>query len=589
MRRFAAVALTSLFAALAPSAIADLTVVPPVLQIFGSVTNAARPVANALVIALNLQDLGAIQTYTSLDGSFKLPSMPAGVYKVIAVKQGLKPAIATVVPGKALQHVKLSMQNEKKAGTSSNDEMWEIRASLPPDILHEVDMVLAASSLPDYRLPRLRGQMVSMTAVGDQPDTPMSAQTSVGVQSRLTDSWQLGVRGNIHRIDDPTDSNGGSFGTTAAQSSVMSMELRSADNDAYRLASTKSFWRLRSDSPQTAEADVRSHNFEWQHGNANFHVRYFAQENLFASVPNGSDLIEVAGGTTLMQTRHSDLGVSLRVTQENVRGAPQALQRTADFTTTGSYGVLPELLLRYGVSSRVGLTGTELAPRTGAEWKFGKDSALVATGMYKVMDSSRDVSSLPSVVIWSEDGRVLTRYTYSFGIISGDENASHLSAIATVTAVESPLRMVVSDGTEQFWDGLYIDSGDIRRDLRISYRRDLGNKVAIDVSTSAGEATPSHGGAAKVYITGDVQSIFFPTGTSLIISYRGIDQPQAAHADYRSERVNVRMAQSLHLPLDLKVLLGVEVARAENSPYLLDTLEPNGASRKYVGGLAVNF
>ena len=112
MRRFASLALASLFAALAPSAIADLTIVPPVLEIFGNVTSAARPVANALVIALNLNDLGAIQTYTSTDGTFRLPSMPAGVYKVIAVKQGLRPAIATIVPGKAAQRVKLAMQNE---------------------------------------------------------------------------------------------------------------------------------------------------------------------------------------------------------------------------------------------------------------------------------------------------------------------------------------------------------------------------------------------------------------------------------------------------------------------------------------------
>lgn len=588
MRRFAAVALTGLFATLAPSARADLSVVPPVLEIFGNVTNAARPVANALVIALNLKDLGATQTYTSTDGTFKLPSMPAGIYKVIAVKQGLKPAIATILPGKPYQRVKLAMQNEKKPVVTTDDEMWEIRASLPPDILHEVDQVLAAASLPDYRLPRLRGEMVSMTAVGDQPDTPMSAQTSLGVQSRLTDSWQLGVRGNIHRIDDPTDATG-SFGTPAAQSSVMSMELRSNENDSYRLASTKSFWRLRGDTPETAEADVRTHNFEWEHGDAKVQVRYFAQENLFASAP-GSDLIEVSGGTTLMQTRHSDLGVSIRVQQESVRNTSLPEQRMADVTTTGSYSVVPALLVRYGVSSRVALTGTEVAPRTGAEWKFGKKSAFVVGGMYKVMDSSRDAATaLPSVVVWSEDGRVLPRYAYSFGIVSGDENSTHLSAIATVTAVESPLRMVVTDGSEQFWDGLYIDSGDVRRDLRVSCRKDLGNKLAIDVSASGGEATPAHGGAAKVYVTADVQSIFFPTGTSLIISYRNIDQPQFNRGDYRSERVNVRMAQSLHLPLDLKVLLGIEMARAANSPYLLDTFDTDGTSRKFVGGLAVNF
>ena len=53
--------------------------------------------------------------------------------------------------------------------------------------------------------------------------------------------------------------------------------------------------------------------------------------------------------------------------------------------------------------------------------------------------------------------------------------------------------------------------------------------------------------------------------------------------------MNVRVAQALHLPLDLKVLLGVEVVRAANSPFLLDTVDPDGVTRKYIGGLAVNF
>ena len=49
------------------------------------------------------------------------------------------------------------------------------------------------------------------------------------------------------------------------------------------------------------------------------------------------------------------------------------------------------------------------------------------------------------------------------------------------------------------------------------------------------------------------------------------------------------MAQSLYLPLDIKLLLGMEFARAENSPYLIDALTPEGKSKKYIGGLAVNF
>jgi hypothetical protein len=49
------------------------------------------------------------------------------------------------------------------------------------------------------------------------------------------------------------------------------------------------------------------------------------------------------------------------------------------------------------------------------------------------------------------------------------------------------------------------------------------------------------------------------------------------------------MAQSLYLPVDIKLLLGLELARAENSPYLIETLAEDGRSKKYIGGLALNF
>ena len=595
MRRLRLFAFASVLAA-ASAAQADAPL-PPVLQVLGNVTNAAHPVANALIIALNLKDLDSIQTWSSLDGTYALPPLRAGIYKIIAVKQGFAPAIATIIPTKPSHRVNLALEEEKRARKAKNDEMWEIRAAVPPDVLRTIEMVLEPPAQEarsaSYDIPRFKGHMVSLTGVGvggDQAASPAMAQTSVGVESRLGDGWQIGIKGNLHRVEDLSDN--ATFDSPAAQASVMSMELRSSPTDAYRVASTKSTWRYGPAVPTERVADVRSHNFEWEHGDAKLAVRYFAQDNLVASNPFNSDAIEIAGGTTLIQTRRTDLGVTVRVTQENVRNLNTLTMRTADVTANASFAVVPAFIVHYGLSSRLGIEGTELAPRVGTEWKFAKDQAFVISAMHKAVENSKG-AVLPSVMVWSEDGRLLPKYTYSFGYLAGDENASHFSAIATVTAVESPLRLVFNDGYEQqFWDGLLIDTGDVRRDLRVAYRKDIGRWVAFDVSASAGTATPAEvayvaSTAKKSYVTGDFQSIFFPTGTSLAISYLGIEQPQILRGNYRSERVNVRMSQSLHLPVDLKVLLGVEIAHAENSPFLLDSFDP--ASKKYIGGLAVNF
>jgi hypothetical protein len=562
------------------------------LQVLGSVTNAARPVANALIIALNLSTLDAIQTYTTTDGSFSLPPLRSGIYRIIAVKAGFVPATTTVVPTKSDHRVTLRMAAEKGGVKSANQDIWEIRGSLPPDILREVDSVMAVpvQMTASYEVPRLRGEMMSMTGVAAQASRPSFAQTALDVQSRIGDTWQIGIRGDIARFDDPTDNE---FGSAAAESSVMSMELRSSPKESYRVASTRTWWRYRRpvDEPAPRDAGVRSHNFEWEHGDSRVQVRYFAHDNVIrAAAPSGSNLIEIAGDTPIIQTRRSDLGVTLRVRQESIRSGSAAVLRTADVAANGSLEVAPALVVHYGMASRLGVDRSELAPSSGFSWRIGKETSLIGSVSYKVYDNAAS-ANLPSLIVWSNDLSDLPRYSYSFGIVSSRDESNQLSAIATVSATDTPLRIVFNDPFQQFWDGLYVDSGDVRRDLRLAYRRQFGEVLAIDVATTAGTASPrAQGQLQKVYVTGDVQTFFRPTRTSLVVSYREIQQPQPNHGgEYHSERVNLRMAQSLYLPIDVRLLVGIEMVRAENSPFLLDTLLHEDGAKKYIGGLALNF
>ena len=592
MRPLRAIAIASVLA-VAGTAHADVPLTE-FLQVLGNVTNSARPVANALVIALNINSLDAFETFTANDGQFSLPPLRAGVYKIVALKRGFVPATAVVLPTQKDLRVALKLNAEKPNAKDVNQTIWELRATVPPDILRDIEMTIAPQQAASpYDIPRIRGEMVSMTGVtADQSSNNVAfAQTALGVQSRLNDNWQIGFRGNLHRIDDPTE--GTPFSAPLAESSAMQMELRSSPTEAYRLASTRSWWRYRDNNDPDRSADVRSNNFEWEHGPAHIQVRYFAQQNVFQVNPLGSELVEIAGNATILQTRRSDIAVSMRVSQETLRGnVTGQTVRTADVATNASLEVAAPLVLRYGMASRVGLEGAEWAPRTGFDVRLAKDASIVVTGQYKVLDQRHATIDLPSTVLWSEEGYVLPHYAYSVGIVTGDENTNRFSAIASVTAVDAPLRVMIADGSEQFWDGVYVDRGDVRRDVRVAFRHEIGRGMAIDVSTCAGMASPRNGtaGGRKIYVTGDVQSTYRPTGTSVAVSYRQIQQPQAAAADYRSERVNVHMAQSLHLPLDLKVLLGLELAHAENSPFMLDTFDPEGTvSRRYIGGLAVNF
>ena len=595
MRRYRAIVLLAASAAFtatfaAAPARAEVSL-PTALQVLGTVTNATRPVSNALVIALNTQDLAATQVWTAVDGTFTLPALRTGVYKIIAVKAGFVPLITTLVPTKPSHRVALRLETEKQAAKrkSANQEIWELRGSLPADVLRDLDFALEPAEVASYEIRRFRAEMSSLTGVTNQPANPAYAQTSLGVQGRIGETWQVGLRGKMQRFENPND--GVRFGPPVAESSAMSMELRSSPTQAYRVGSTKSSWTYRDAVQGEEQADFSAHNFEWQSGPARVEVRYFEQDNLFRETPVQSNRIEIGGTMPVMQTRRSDLGIALRVSQESIESTNDAL-RIADLSANGTLLLVPTLVLHYGMDSRIGLEGQEMAPRTGAEWKLSENSSIVGSVLYKVLDRDASASILPNIVFWSESARILPRYEYTIGFVSGKEGKNNFSAIATVSAIDDPLRVVFADESNQFWDGLYVETGDVRRDLRLAYRRDF-NRFAIDVAGTAGTASTVHGAEnerEKVYVTGDLQSTFIPTRTSLAVSYREIQQPgDNDEEDYETERINLRMAQSLYLPIDIKLLLGLELARAENSPYLMDSLTPEGRSKKYIGGLALNF
>jgi len=167
-----------------------------------------------------------------------------------------------------------------------------------------------------------------------------------------------------------------------------------------------------------------------------------------------------------------------------------------------------------------------------------------------------------------------------------------LTAAANVAEIDSLVRVVFDDRFDQFWDAFFLQSGDQYQDLTVSVRKNFGSRFILDLTTAAGRAeSPSleQDIQARSYLTGSVQSLYRPSGTSLEVSYRQVEQPHMNGDVYDSERLNLRMGQSLHLPLDVRVLLGVDLARAPESPALVDSHDPSSVQRRLVGGFSLAF
>ncbi|HVR42775.1 MAG TPA: carboxypeptidase-like regulatory domain-containing protein [Thermoanaerobaculia bacterium] len=593
MRKIAIIAAAAITFSGASGARAEVRL-SDVIEVLGNVSEAAGPVDEALVIAFNLSNSYIIQTFSQKNGRFELPPLPSGVYRIIAVKQGFAPAVATVTPSRQRgRELSLRLRAPEALTRADKDAIWEARRAIPSDILRELNIVdesLDLAAAPPTSS-RFSGEMVSMTGFGEAGTTAAFAQTALGVQGRFGEGWTVNVSGAIRTVDDETYV----FPTMAesvAEASGVTMEIQSGSESAYRIATLQRGWLMEAETEGLSRsADFRSHNFEWRRDGGNVRVRYLAHENLFESAPLGSELFELAAEGYVVRGNRSELEVTLRVGQESMVGTAVPL-RTADLATRGSYELIPSLSVSYGVNSRLTEDGHELAPETGLIYHITPATSLTVHGAMKVDDRERH-SPYPSLMFLDQPWRLAPRYEYAIALSSGTRENARLTARASVAEVDSVLRIVFDERFEEFWDAFYLEPGDVYRAFSVDVRRQLGESVAFDLATRAGYVSNElrNSERDRHYLSGSVQSLYIPWGTAVNVAWRFIEQPavDSLLAVHESERINLRLAQGLGRPLGLRLLVGLDLARALNSPVLADGEEGEGYQKRLVGGVSFAF
>jgi hypothetical protein len=557
------------------------------LQILGEVSTAAAPVDNALIIAFGLSTQQTVQTRTDTTGFFQLLKLPIGVYRIIAVKQGFLPAVATVIPTGAAQRVNLRMRKGKSA--DGGDQIWEIRRSLPADVLRELDAVLAPDEEQASSTPRLQGQMVSLTGFSGQEQNSSYAQTALELNGRLPSGWTVNVAGKMHQVENSAmEEFAGRFGESAG----IVMALETSPRESVRIASARSWWNDEG-SRDADTIDLQSHSIEWNRTDSNVELRYLSQQNLFRTSSFNSQALELSGMKRLYASDRTEVGVNVRLLQETsgMDASATPAYRSLDVATRGRVDVGSRVSMLYGLNSRVGRDSEQWSPEAGAELRVTRNVAFVVSGVYKVSSDSA-VPQAARFLPYEESGSVQPRYRYALGVVNKAADGTGVTAMMTVAAIDSVVSLLFDDFASPVWEGYYLQSGDIHQDVTLTYRGKIGSRLIFDVSTKAGRTTNEDDSLGdRSYFTGNVRSVFRPSGTSLDVTYRRIDQPHTdiSILEASGEHLNLRVGQSLHLPLDLKLLVGVDLAR--------DAAEATGPSsdrygemqKRLVGGLSFAF
>lgn len=587
MRRLLAVAAVTTL--LPVASVQSETQLPQVIQVAGQVTAAARPVEDVLIVAFGLKSFESHQSLSDHGGAFRLQSLPSDVYRLIAVKRGFAPAVATIVPSAPDLRVSIKLKEGKVSSEAAN-QIWEIRRSLPTDVLRELDAVMAppidlAQDQPSGF--RFRGQMESLTGVTPQESSADWAQTAVEFNGSAN-GWSVDIAGRMHQVQNTDDLASGK----AAQSRGIVMALQTSPRQSLRIATMRNWWKLGEDVSDAgdAAADVESHRIEWTRPDSNVEVRYLSQQNLFRSPTMNSETFAVAGRKQFLESDRTNLNVDFQVWQENALNADEMPEpyRIANIGTSGHFAPTDGFDFRYGLRTRFTNVAQQWSPETGAEIRIAKRTSLVVSGLYTV-GRSIDSPTLPIVTSTQDFRSISPRYRYSFGLVSGDPKGDQFSAIMTVAAVDSMISMLFDDpaATGSTWDGYLLKAGDLHRDVTLTYRKNIANDVLVDVTATAAQTDSPGETKTKHYVISNVRTYYRPSGTSMEVTYRLAEQPQqdVSRIDANGERLNLRVAQSLHLPLDLRLLLGVDLARE----HAVMTDLPQDLQRRYLGGLALAF
>ncbi len=584
--RFRLLAIAALLAVSMPAGAADSGRAVAFLDVGGDVLSGGIPVGDALVIAFGLSDRYDERASTDAFGRFSLAPLPIGVYRVIAVKRGFAPAIAMVVPGKQEHRLSIRLKRETAMTQTDRDRAWEIRRALPRDILREVESILDES--PSIAEPELRasiaGDVMSIQGFESFASDRTADRTTLALRGGVGE-WNLDIQGKRRSIG-----NTGSALGANAEAADVALELRAPRGGAYRIASSSASWQQPMEgSPDTA---LQSHSIAWVGRQTRVSLRYFERENVFDGETGANGGLEIEGDRSIYRSDRAGLGVHVRVAEETASTAESrgASLVYAEVLTVGSYAPARSLAVDCALLTRAGrYGGVEYVPQASTSIGSPRFARVTLSGAYKLASEQGTVAVAPLV---TEMGRIPasdSRYRYGVAVTRNLGRTGSLTASGTISESDNAAYVFFDDRFDEFWDGLHVDRGDEVRSVALAASIALANMTyGFDASAGEIEAPDDGTGVRRDYIVAAVRATHDGAGTTIDIAYRQLGQPLPEEERiYREvERASVVLAQSLHLPVDLRLMLGVALSRERDSSGAM-TAERDAT--RLVGGLAFSF
>ncbi len=604
---------------------------PPAPPISGVVRHMQAPLSGVLVIFYNIGDNTLSRIRTAGDGTFLLPSAPAGVYDLVAYKKGFEPALQRLwhqAAADQVSTVSISL-TRKSAGSSTGaiapTSIWELRDRLPSDVLREISIDDAAETAPvaSARAPLNRvvaGEVQTMTDVAAQSSSTALSRAVVGLHGGLPNGWSYGIAGDyakLGNVDAPGE-------TTTGNAAGLALDV--APSAAERVSVTTRRNALSfGDNP----ASLQAHAVTWSRGAEKGRVesvaaRYFEETNLYRATAFGTTIFPISSRTWEVAAQYARpaadtpgvaLGMTYRHHDTNVGAAGVAAEGVlvqsapdADLAASTSVRLSERASLEGGVVARyIGSTESAygIAPVLTARYDLGPATVYVR-GLYRVAGSTAGaVAVMPRVASIEDSQEPAATEAYTVGIERATGADSSMQVEVSEQRMGELVRAFFGGDFLTDFDSVYLLDGNTVRQCRASVQQRLSNTLSGSVAVRYGaiDGDISAQSLAAYGITENRGTFWsarasveiLPTHTGIAIVVRSIRQDlktPAAGISNNSDKLALSVAQDLSVvglsPFGAawKLLLAFENARGN---LFTDPKNETATANRLLGGVAVSF
>lgn len=588
----------------------------------GRVKTDATPLADARVYAYQVSDLTLHRVDTDTVGGFLFKELPAGLYKIIAVKTGFVPAVVLLERQSAetRQYLEVDLSPQVALSAPSEGDFWNLRRQIPADVLRDLETLepaaeTVAPASEGFDLARTEFQAMSGTddrfgGSGQMKRGQLSVSGSVGVaEFDLTGDYWTANRAE----------------PDASHSTEIALRVESPLGGSVRLLTSDN--KISGSSGQIGDIDLERYQLSWSSdlgpGSSQVRAEVIEESNFFAAGSIHPVGVPIASRSWQVEGRYHDFtagstrleaGFRYRQVEQQSDTGPANLlpSQRIDLFGMGRMAIHPQVYVQYGLYSTLRDGSLSLSPQGGVIVQLGSNWRASTLASQKVHQDETEVFDFAPVQhSLADTGCHGENHCYQFELEREFDQQASLAVGATHRRFDETFRLYFNEDFFSHLESLYLVDGDTLPEVQVTMTRRLTPRILarLESSLAAGGggifyATDENSYENNVrYLVTSLDTRFERTETGVFLAFHHLEQqfeptdakrwyPSADQpiTDIEMQRLQLMLTQDLRaLNLaSLALQLNMEVRRGAS---LVDqgSFDDEDLYKRVMGGVAVSF